>query len=509
MARLMAIVLLLLLVFPACAGAQQAVVVDRSGSMKPYYQEGLIATLSRTLVEALRAEGDVLFFAFSTTVTPLRTLQEIDSLPFGQSTYLDRPVDRFVSQNIPIAWMITDNIQDQPGDLEPGNTEVFYRKLRGNAVKRVTVFPIGQQPGRPGLVIYALLLDDAALSQYDKGMAGFQQRAKGIIKTDALRMKPLDKDTVQISFLRTNVDSKTSKILYDTGRPVREKLEIRFRSRFDHLEIADAGIRVVESKPSFGAGSLLVPERRGISISPQKVARLAAGDETEQVYVVDIDLGKLRLKRDMASLWRAAWGKSSEEAVIQLAFLIEVPQQNFQLRRQFLQNFHAASLSEAKATGKVYALNQLPRLMSEQLTSIRVESPLVFRVNYPWWPAFFWILLFLVGGGLIVLMVVGAGKINLKPAREWDVRATTDRGAPLEARCEKGEVIVQGDPLGTIDRNVFLPARGVALENGADRAPLSAGLELKIQMPRRAVILTFLEKKEAAQAAVACTPRRR
>src|ERR1017187_969886 len=111
--------------------------------------------------------------------------------------------------------------------------------------------------------------------------------------------------------------------------------------------------------------SLLMPERRAISITPRVVQRLGAGDETEQVYVVDVDLGKIALKKDVASLWKAAFGKSSEEALLNLQFLIEVPQKNFHLRKQFLQEYHAGTLAEARATGKVYAVDQLPSLMSD------------------------------------------------------------------------------------------------------------------------------------------------
>lgn len=494
---------------PAYSGAPQALLVDCSGSMRPYYQEGLIADLSATLLEALRAEGEVSAFAFSTTVSPLPQVAQLANLAFGKSTYLDRAIDKAMALHSPIAWMITDNIQDQPGAKEVGNTEVFYQRLRSQAVKKVTIFPLRQPPGRAGIVIYALLLDEAAQEQYEKGLAGFKRRAGQILHTDPLRMKPLDKDTVQINFVRANVSPKGSIVLYQAGKPVRERLEIRFKSRFDHLEISDAQIRVVEGKARFDSESLLVPERRVITITPQRVWKLTAGDETDQVYVVDIDLGRLHLKHDLASIWRAAWGKSGEEAELKLAFVIEVPQQNFRLSKQFLQTYYAPSPVDASATGRIYALDQLPKLMSERLTEVRVESLLRFRVGYPWWPSLVWILLLLAGAGLVVLLILILRKVSFARTKEWDVAAESDRGATLECQVDRGNVSVQRDVVGVIERNKFVPIKGVVLEGGAVEAPISAGLRLKIEAFRRPMVLVFREKRAAPQAAPADIPRRR
>jgi hypothetical protein len=386
----------------AWAGPKSAVLIDRSGSMKPYYADHIVRQLSDTLIDALKAQGeDVGVYAFSDRAQRVKTLSDIEQLKFGDITLLDKALDGAINDGASIIWMITDNIQDA-GSAEVGDTEQFYKKLRSDLVEKVTIFPLRQPAGRPGLVVYALLKKEGDSELYEKEVAGFHNRAAGILHTDALRMKPLDKDTVGISWVRANVNPRTSLITYDTGKPVKEVIEIRFKSKFDHIEITNAAIDVVRREASFGKDSLVFPEKQQIDISPRIVERLGPGDETEQVYTIDLDLGKLKLRNDPASLWKAAWVRSSEDATLQISFVIQVPQKNFRLRQKFLQEYHAATVPDAKSTGKVYAVDRLPSLMSEEVTSVQVNSPVVFRVRYPSYPTFLWLGLFALMGLFLV-----------------------------------------------------------------------------------------------------------
>jgi hypothetical protein len=491
------------------AEVRQAIFLDRSGSMKPYYQDGLVLDIARTIHGTLKMEGSTEIFAFSTGVTSLSSIEQVTAVPYGDFTYLDRAIDKAIGSKESLLWMITDNVQEQPGAAEAGNTEVFYRRLRSDEVRKVTVFPLLQPPGRGGLVLYALLLDDSAGPAFERGVAEFHRWASGRLQTEPMRMKPLDEETVQVTFVRAAVGPKGSATIYSISKPLREHLEIRFKSRFDHLEIEEGGIRVAEAEPRFDSDSLLVPEQRRITVTPQVVKNLAAGDETEQVYMVDIDMGKLRLKKDIASLWRAAWGKPVEEAKLRLEFMIDVPQGNFRLRPQFLKRYHATSLQEAKETGRVYALDQLPRLMSERVTSVRVVTPIVFRVRYPWWPSMFWIMALLAAGGALVLGGRALKGVSLILRKDWLVRAETDRGAPLECITEEANVLVERDLIGVIRRNTFLPASGVKLEGSAGTAQIRSGMRLRVTTARRGVVLVFEEKKAGAQAAAAYQPKRR
>lgn len=506
-------IVLTLLPTSAFAGPKAAVLIDRSGSMKPYYLDHTVRRLSETLLEALQVQSDVAIYAFGEQAQPVKSLEDVERLPYGNSTLLDKSLDRAAKDGAEVVWMITDNIQDPPGSMEAGATEQFYKKLRSDAVENVTIFPLRQPLGRPGLVIYALLIKGGDRDLYEKGLAGFRTKATGILRTDALRMKPLDRDTVGISWVRANVNPRTSLITYETGKPVKELLQIKFKSKFDHIEIEDSSIDVVQGEASFGKGSLVYPERRNIDISPRTVQRLGPGDETEQVYTVDVDLGALKLRSDLGSLWKAAWVKSSEDATLQLAFVIRVPQKNFRLRPKFLQEFHAATLQEARITGKVYAVDRLPSLMSDTVTEIRVTSPVVFRVKYPFYPTFLWISLFAIVGLLVISVVVvvkrGAGWFT---STSWDVEARTQAGVLLDSTVDGDRVLIQRDTVGRFNQRAFLPSTGVRIvQPPGNEVKLADSLEVTVEANRRLVVLKFKTKKSASTPATtaAATPRRR
>jgi hypothetical protein len=497
----------------AWAGPKNAILIDRSGSMRPYYQDQTVQRLSDTLVQALQYQGSTAIFTFSDQTKAVKQLDEIERLPFGGSTLLDKALEHAEKLGAKVVWMITDNIQDSPGSAEAGNTEQFYKKLRSDAVDRVTIFPLRQPPGRPGLVVYALMMKAGNADLYETGLKAFRERAVGVLRTDALRMKPLDKDTVGISWVRANVNPRTSLITYSTGKPVKELIEIKFKSKFDHIEIADSSIEVARGEPSFGKDSLVYPEKRNIDISPRTVKNLGPGDETEQVYKIDVDLGAIRLRHDPVSLWKAAWNRSSEDATLQLAFIIRVPQRNFRLRRKFLDDFDAATLQDAKYTGKVYAINQLPSLMSEAVTEVQVKSPVVFRVRYPSYPTFLWLTVFALGAAAFVGILVAAKRgASFLIRSSWEVAARTQAGAPLDSTVNEGTVFVQRDTVGRVHNGAFLPAAGVRIvhPSGAQVA-LADGLEVTLDASRRLIVLTFKSKKHVptATTTAAAPPRRR
>jgi hypothetical protein len=350
--------------------------------------------------------------------------------------------------------------------------------------------------------------------RYETGLKTFRDRAVGVLRTDALRMKPLDKDTVVISWVRANVNPRTSLITYSTGKPVRELIEIKFESKFDHIEIADSSIEVARGDASFGRDSLVYPEKRNIDISPRTVEKLGPGDETEQVYKIDVDLGKIKLRNDPISLWKAAWMRSSEDATLQLAFIIRVPQRNFRLRPQFLSEFNAATLQDAKNTGKVYAIDRLPSLMSEAVTAVQITSPVVFRVRYPSYPTFLWLTVFAVAVAILVGILVAAKRgASFLMGSTWDVEARTQAGALLDSTVNKGAVLVQRDVVGRVDHRAFLPAAGVRIIHpSGTQVALADGMEVTLDASRRLIVLRFKTKQHAPTAtttAAPAPPRRR
>ncbi len=485
-------------VFPWAARGQGAegkraavsVFLDRSGSMTPYYESGLIDKIVHPLQRAAASEGSLSEFAFSTSVDRVQSLQALESSAYGTFTYLDKVIDQCERDRTPMAWIVTDNIEDTG---EAGNTERFYAKLHGADVLRVTVFPVLAPAGRPGLIVYALLFEGGSNEAYERALEQFRTGAQGVIRTNALLMKPVDRGTVEVTSRKmTPLTRRGNEKVYGTGAPIRETVEVRFRSKFDHIQIMDSRLRVLQSVAAFQPGSVLVPERRDIAITPDRIRALGPRDETAQVYLLTIDLGKLELKHSPAALWRAAWSKPIEEQ-LNLQFEIDVPGQNFQLRPQFLREFSASTLEEARATGKVYAIDRLLSRVNGDFTRIQVDSPLFFKVQYPTWPAVLWLLLFAFGlavlGGLLWL-----GR-RLIPTRKknWEVRAEAPGGYEMVAKLEGGAVTVEGDAIGRVEKNQLLPTGTTQLERGAQRIPLLNGIRVPVRTRRSQMDLIFNE----------------
>jgi hypothetical protein len=347
-----------------------------------------------------------------------------------------------------------------------------------------------------------LLLSDGAAEDYEASIQDFLVQVRGAVQTEALRMKPLDRDTVVAELIDTGAKTSGPPKTYPVGKPLVEHLTLRFRSRFEHLAIREGQVTPVTSEAVFQPGSLVEPAQRAIDITPTKIEDLQAGAQSEQTYAVDIDLGPVRLKRDLASVWKAAFGSSGENAVLDLAFRIDVPQENFVLKQSFLSTYHASSLEEARQTGKVYAVNQLPGLVGGAATAIRVECPVTFRVTYPWWPA----LVFLFGGA-VLLALLGAAIYFLAPRvkrlfhreRKWVVTAAGADQQPVPASVgNEGAVLVRGEPAGKIEKDKFTPdsGAGVALENGEESLALFEDAQAPIRIGGEAVTLSFTTGSE-------------
>lgn len=488
--------LLLWLVPAMTAGAQTggALMVDNSGSMRPYYSDGRIVDISRAIGEVLAAHGGASVHAFSDEVYPLRDVADLRGIRLGQFTYIDRALDYAIRADHPIVWIVTDNVESRSSAPEAADTEVFYHKLRGPEVGKIVIFPLRQPQGSAGLVIYALQLSAAADGTFEREVTEFAGRAKGVLRTEPLRMKPLDGETVQVSYERVNLKPKVrGMVVYQTGRDIREEVELRFKSRFEHLKIVDAALVVPPAAPEFSPGSPLKPERREIKISPERVT-VDPQNETEQVYKVVIDLGEVRLKNDLASWWKSAWGGGGEDVDLRLSFVIQVPPENFHFRDDFLRDYHADTPQAAKESGKIYRLDRLPVLLSAARTEIAAGSSVPFRVEYPWKPA-----LVFLGAGLLMLVLAGgltfftmrAGGNLLGRLGRWEVSAVNAAGDPLHCEVDGGRVLVRGDELGVIRGGTFAAAEGVRLDGGSGQVKLKDGLRLRAERKGRQSFLIF------------------
>jgi hypothetical protein len=493
MGRLKIAIFLLLLSFSPAAAQTSALMVDTSKSMRPYYDSGLMSELNRTLYSILQSRSTSTVAGFDTNVATLSGIDRLDHPQLGDWTYLDRAVQFAIRRPYSIAWLITDNIQSQSSDPEAANTAVFYQELRSRSIQKVVVFPLRQTAGRSGLIIYALLIAPEAEKEFTDEVNEFTQRSKNTYRTEALQMKPLDLNTVELHFSADDSAKKGIKT-YKVGQKVRESFEARFKSRFEHLRIVEGNVEVPTSKPVFAESSLLAPERREINIDPQKIVSLDPQSESESAYLITADLGNITLKKNLASLWKAAWGKNYEDVTLDVLFTITVPRENFKFKDTFISDYCASSRDAAKSTGKIYGLDQLPILMTDASTSITAKNTIGFRVQYGWWPALFWFLLAAVAFVLLIIfiVVIRRGVSGRKRNPGWVVTAQTPQGAELDCKYDQDRVAVLGTTVGTIEnQKLFVAQRDVKVEGGSSRTKIMEGVPVRIVQKDRSTILTF------------------
>jgi hypothetical protein len=189
-----------------------------------------------------------------------------------------------------------------------------------------------------------------------------------------------------------------------------------------------------------------------------------------------------------------------------LKFFLKVQQGNFRFKESFLRKYNAQTMSEARNTGRIYGLTNLPILLGAGTHPILTETKLVYDFARPWWPAFLFIILFLVGLGAVVGIsyvickaICGPG---LKP--KWTVRAETPQGRELSCNSQPdGTVIVDGDDIGKIRRNRFFPSEiitpvGEYEEDEAPRGdfPLNDGVKYRFKKYGQEFWLIFKKKEE-------------
>jgi len=485
--------------------ASQLILIDRSGSMRPYYEANVVRDLSTKILEVCQNEGATEIAVFSSNVVKISNLQDprFDYERGASFTLLDRAIDFALNGGYTLTWMITDNIQDEPWSPQAGNTEVFYQRLRGERVEKVVIFPILQPPGRCGLVIYGILLSEND-TIFERELDEVQDVLNPQYQTEALRMKPLDKNTIELVILKGKVTESGKKV--SAGKILVDSLEVRFKSKFEHLKIIDALITEPQTLTEFEPGSILVPEKMEWTITPKTITTLDPFEETQQIYKVYLNLGKINMKKDIASLWAAAFSKPHEKFSVNLKFFLKVQQGNFRFKESFLRKYNAQTMSEARNTGRIYGLTNLPILLGAGTHPILTETKLVYDFARPWWPAFLFIILFLVGLGAVVGIsyvickaICGPG---LKP--KWTVRAETPQGRELSCNSQPdGTVIVDGDDIGKIRRNRFFPSEiitpvGEYEEDEAPRGdfPLNDGVKYRFKKYGQEFWLIFKKKEE-------------
>jgi hypothetical protein len=516
MGLMLRLVTLFCVAVASLSATPQLLLVDRSGSTKPYMQDGVLPDLVQKVRRVCRSRGRLEEAVFATGVQVVAE-GDMATPPEGIGpnwTYLDEAANFAIHGGYPLFWVITDNVQDQPdalagtpaGGIAPdaGQTKKFYDRLRGDRVQRVVIFPILHEPGRPGLAVYAILLAPAWREEFDAEVQQFVAEAR-TYQAEPLLMKPLDREAFEVEYLDMPAVKK-GKVIHQAGQYMKEKFRVGFRSHYGHLCIQSAVIRQpteeearraqLEQMVDFPPITLLHPEHILVNATPTTMDAICPG-QTSALHIVEVDFGRVKLHPGWRAALQAAIGRPRADINYDVPLMITVEQAAYRFGQAFLAKYNAASLAEARQTGKVYGIKHLPELLAQPTTDVFAKVPLQFQVTYPWWPAALLVLGFLAVVGLLVLIVRQVYR-HLKQPRPWHVQALRGKKA-LPAQIDRdGRLTVDGRTAGTVRDNSFQVASGVGASPGAS-GPIQTGKKIVLSLPGvPETELTFFRGKPVA-----------
>jgi hypothetical protein len=481
---------ILFLAIPAHGAGRVALLVDESGSMQHYYDDGTVRALAGSLAAACSGRARPEILGFTTELRRVGRPEALVCRGANSFTLIDRALQGALASGYERIWILTDNVEDSPTAPEAGSTRDFYEVLRNPRVSGVVLFPILQAPGRGGLVLYGVQATGADPAAFANEVA-IVHRAPAFAGSVPLRMKPFDRDVVGITI--TAVDS-THKL--KVGGNSRIPLRVRFISRLDHLRIAGARIAPADTPLVFPRASLFSLESGQAHITPEHVT-LEPGAQSATLYDISIDLGRIRLKPGYGTLWNATFGRTHERYRLDFRLDLAVPRDSFELRREILARYGAESMAEARATGHVYALANFPALAGEQTTVLRAGIPLPIDVEVPPYASIIVLGSILLGLGLAgALAWVLAEVIRQGGGVPWTMVARDLAGATKPVQVESdGTVRVERTLIGRIRERWFEPAPGCRVPGAPGRARISPAQPMRVMLANgKQIDLSFTPK---------------
>jgi len=472
--------------------AGQVVLVDRSGSMRPYFERGTVEQLTRALVAVCSQHSRPDLAVFSTSVKPVKSTDDPD---FNYETFawsfteIDKAAKYVADRKYDIGWIVTDNIQHQPDNPEGAHLSKFYELLRGPRFKKVYFFPVLQPAGIQGLTVYALLLDWQQEQRFEEMVTVFAKRVQQSYQTEALLVKPLGRSTVEAVPV---LEPRSRR--YVLGQGVNDSIQIGFTSRFRHISFRTADIsepRLYRCAAARQSGLGLGPVK--YHVQPTTVPGLSPGQSTGPGF-------KLRYKTKVTltgSLLKAAFAGGKVNAPMELPVHVNILPSDLSLTPEYKAKYDAATPDDARRGGKVFGINRLPSELSEAAVRCSTLVTIPIEADYGPLPA---LLLF-----LILALVAVAAVVTYRVVKPWLGQQRLQVFARLrdkEVQCridnDTGGLVMERDVLGKIDAGrVFRPAMRYRLADGQEHVRLVPGLEFKLSRHDGAVIELFCGPRSA------------
>ncbi|UCH94781.1 MAG: hypothetical protein JSV88_31600 [Candidatus Aminicenantes bacterium] len=398
----------LVVIFHPGKAGESLVVIDKSGSMRGFYETGSLKKIYNDIREELKKSwlsSNVRLFGFSIKgLVPYKRLEDI--IP-GSHTLIDKALKDGFALKPDVILIITDNIQDPDGISQTSDITKFYSLLKKEIVEWVFIFPlkmpfngwvynIGNWKKERAALLYAILLKNPndSQSQRDKREEEFKKLASQIEKvvhSSRIRCKPLEKgvimtlkkpgkQNIKINFTTAGVDVKFKSF---TPKP-RFSLKLILKSAYENISVIEGiiiGIKKLENKGLFKDINL---EDSKVDVVPGYIKNLEPS-KTADNYLVTIELDKLKLDKNLFSLMKMPF---HEEGIIscQLKLQINIPKHKLQLPKEIIDKYGTSRRDDPE---RICGLNQLvPVLVETDDVVINQEKEFNIIIPYPGWAIF-------------------------------------------------------------------------------------------------------------------------
>lgn len=402
------------------AAPRHRILIDRSGSMKGFFDSGKINDVHDLLRDLSGLTGDSYYF-IDRELVPLGQ----ETANFGNNTYLLNALDLALAQQPApaILWVVTDN-QPSVGNQTESDQDIaqFYDRLRSDAIKRLYFFPLkldfkgklyrddGHQElspayaGKRGLLIYALLLDESAGVEFERVTTEFQARYQRASAGEMRRVliKPLEQDTVTARLIpgdKFRVENESQLVAGDFNEdaPIKGDFKIELTSQLGQMKIsrADIDVRVPDK---FRTGDFTESE-----IKPDFTPRDLQDFEPQnkRIVAVTINAPGVHIRNNLVSWWNCITKNRGEiNGNIQIA--IKVRGQNLDVVSNLADEFGTTSdiynNASENVQSRIYKLADLvKKMMPERELDLRPRIgnskdgmiPVRLVVRYPkrplWW----------------------------------------------------------------------------------------------------------------------------
>lgn len=401
------------------AASQSLVLIDKSGSMKGFFNTSSLKNVYNAVNQGLSQSDFPKTQLFGFASGGLQEENVFDRIEAGGYTVIYKAMQQALDKQPELIIIITDNIPFTSAEDQEHDISKFYSLLKEEIVEWVfiiplqmdfdgKIFPAGESKapfnwkGKRASILYAILLkkDNISSQEQQKRENQFLETVGTIekaVQSNRIRCKPLEKG---VNFSVRNIKKIGEQINITTegikahfkffNETPRLGLKLRIASKYSNIAVRQAeleGIALGNLKAS-GLFKEIDKKDVGISIIPKR-ADLEPGQVDER-YRIEINFRKVDYDNSIFSLLKMPFS-SDGEIYGTLRIKIRIPKGNLQLLPSIIQQYGTQSIDDPKG---IFKLNELVPILA-QGEEIEINKNIKFSIKMPY-----------PGGAVLVLLVL-------------------------------------------------------------------------------------------------------